>query len=96
MPLDMTSTDGGALLQQILEEGHLVRPNAAEEEKKAQERYAHDLIGEYINQVLDKKLTANKDTVAGIQACIAEIDRRIGEQLDEILHSKEFKDTESR
>lgn len=95
MPLDMTSTDGAALLQTILEEGHLVRPNAAEEEKKKQERYATDLIGEYVNQVLNKKLTANKDTVAGIQACIAEIDRRIGEQLDAILHSKEFKDCES-
>lgn len=95
MPLDMTSTDGSALLHQILEEGHLVRPNAAEEEKKKQARYATDLIGEYVNQVLDKKLTANKDTVAGIQACIAEIDRRIGEQLDAILHSKQFKDCES-
>jgi type VI secretion system protein ImpC len=95
MPLDMSTSDGSVLLQQILDEGGLVRATA-EDEKKLQEKYARDLIGEFVDQVLDKKLTVSKDTVAAIQARIAEIDRRIGEQLDQILHAKEFKDTEAR
>lgn len=88
---------GAELLTEILEEGHFVRaPETEAEEKARQEKEARDVISEFVNQVSDKKLVVDKDTVAAIQARIAEIDRRIGEQLDQILHAKEFQYMEAR
>lgn len=95
-----TSTQGAAsgtsaveemtLLDQILAQG-MVRGNV-----ESQKKHARDLIDEFVAQVLDSKMKVDKDTVASIEARIAEIDARIGAQLDAILHHKEFQKVESR
>lgn len=88
---------GSELLNEILAEGHFVRaPETEVAEKARQEKEARDVISEFVKQVTDKTLVVDKDTVAGIQARIAEIDRRIGEQLDQILHHSNFQYMEAR
>jgi len=86
-----TTVDGASLLEQILAEGVMVRG-----EDELQKQHARDLIGEFVQQILDDKMVIDQDTVAAIEARIAEIDQRIGAQLDAILHSKEFQSVESR
>ena len=87
----LTSLGGTELLSQMLSEGGLVRA-----EDEVQKQHAKDLIGEFVHQVLDEKLTIGKDAAAAIQARIAEIDERLGRQLDAILHNQTFQSLEAR
>lgn len=87
-------TEGGKLLEDILTGGNMVR--SADE---VQKRHAKDLIGEFVREVVSKdidKAKVNEDAVASIQHRIAEIDKLIGDQLDEILHDKKLQALESR
>lgn len=87
-------TEGGKLLEDILTGGNMVR--GADQIAK---QHAKDLIGEFVREVVSKdidKAKVNEDAVASIQARIAEIDRLIGDQLDEVLHNKKFQALESR
>ncbi|EYF02865.1 type VI secretion system contractile sheath large subunit [Chondromyces apiculatus] len=85
-----SSTEEMSLLDQILAQG-MVRGNV-----ESQKRHARDLVDEFVNQVVDQKMKVDKDTVASIEARIAEIDARISAQLDAILHHKEVQKLESR
>ncbi|WP_441289514.1 type VI secretion system contractile sheath large subunit [Sorangium sp. KYC3313] len=85
-----TPAEEMSLIDQILAQG-MVR-GAAEPQRK----HARDLIDEFVNQVLDEKVKVGSDTVAAIEARIAEIDARISAQLDAILHHKEFQRVEAR
>ena len=73
----------GDLLSKILEEGKLARNDA-------QVALAKDMIGEFVQQVLEGQLIMAKDVEATVNARIAQIDRLISAQLNEIMHAEDF------
>lgn len=90
-PAPATSTQNDSLLERILLEGRLAREDA--ESRK----HARDLLQEFVDQTskglkIDEK---TKDTVRAIEKQVAEIDRMISAQLNEILHSPEYQKLEA-
>ncbi|HEU4388681.1 MAG TPA: type VI secretion system contractile sheath large subunit [Blastocatellia bacterium] len=77
-----------SLLDSIIEQGRMIRD-------ESQRRYARDLIGEYVNQVLDEGMTVSKDTIAVINTRIAEIDELLTNQLNEVMHAADFQKLEA-
>jgi type VI secretion system protein ImpC len=88
------ATESGAaatelsLLDQIISKGKLAR----DEQQKPR---AKDLVGEFVNQILDEGMTVSRDTMAMIQAQIARIDEMLSKQLNEILHHPDFQKLEA-
>ena len=78
----------GSLLDRILEEGRLVR-------KADQRESARDLIGEFVKQVMAGEMVVSKDTELMINSRIAQIDRLISKQLNEVMHQPEFQKLEA-
>jgi type VI secretion system protein ImpC len=78
----------GSLLDQIISKGKLAR----DEQQKPR---AKDLVGEFVNQILDQGMTVSRDTMAMIQAQIARIDEMLSKQLNEILHHPDFQKLEA-
>jgi type VI secretion system protein ImpC len=78
---------GGSLLDQILTEGRMARDDFQKERAK-------DMIGEFVNQVMSGELTMSKNMDVAINARIAEIDRVISAQMNEIMHHEEFQKLE--
>lgn len=76
-----------SLLDQILTEGRLAR----DDYQKAQ---AKDMIGEFVNQVMSGELTMSKNMDVAINARLAEIDRVISAQLNEVMHHEDFQKLE--
>jgi type VI secretion system protein ImpC len=76
------------LLERVLQEGKLARD-------ENQKPHAQDLVGEFVQQVLDQQLTVANDTVAGIEARIAQIDELLSVQLNEVLHSEDYQRLEA-
>ncbi|HEV2854758.1 MAG TPA: type VI secretion system contractile sheath large subunit [Thermoanaerobaculia bacterium] len=76
------------LLDRIIQDGKMARD-------ESQQAYARDLVGEFVNQILDEGMTVSKDTVASIEARVAQIDQLLSEQLNEILHDEEFQRLEA-
>lgn len=76
------------VLEQMMVEGKLAR----DEDQKP---YARDLVGEFIDSVIESGTDVSNDTVAAINQKIAEIDALIGEQLNEIMHNDDFQTLES-
>ncbi|HAA76390.1 TPA: type VI secretion system contractile sheath large subunit, partial [Candidatus Latescibacteria bacterium] len=74
-------------LEKIVQKGKMARD-------ESQVPYSQDLVGEFVGQVLDESMTANPDTAAMINARIAEIDQRITDQLNEVMHAPEFQKME--
>jgi type VI secretion system protein ImpC len=85
------TTEGSSLIDQIIEQGAMVRSKTEDTQ-----RHARDLIAEYVEQILGQKGQISADTVADIKSRIAEIDQLIGDQLDEILHAPEVQSLEAR
>ncbi|MGH7463480.1 MAG: type VI secretion system contractile sheath large subunit, partial [Longimicrobiales bacterium] len=77
-----------SLLERIVQEGHMAR-------EESQKPYARDLIGELVTQVLDEGMTVRQDTVAAINARIAQIDGLISTQLNAIMHDEAFQTLEA-
>jgi type VI secretion system protein ImpC len=75
------------LLDQILTEGRMARD-------EFQKDAAKDMIGEFVNQVMSGELTMSKNIDVSINARIAEIDRLISAQMNEIMHHEEFQKLE--
>lgn len=75
------------LLTRILDEGRLVRDESQSERAK-------DLIAEFVQQVMQGQLVISKDLEATINARIAEIDRLITAQLNEVMHAEPFQKLE--
>ena len=75
------------LLDQILTEGKMGRDDFQRERAK-------DMIGEFVGQVMAGELTLSKNMDVAINARIAEIDRLITAQMNEILHNEEFQKLE--
>jgi len=57
---------------------------------------ARDLIRELVDQVLDGTVTVSKDVTACIDARIAELDKLISDQLNEVMHSADFQNWKAR
>jgi len=75
-----------SLLDQIISEG---RWREDDDKKRAK-----DLIGEFASQIMDKTITVSKDTEKMINNRIADIDKLISMQLNEVLHNPEFQKLE--
>ena len=75
------------LLDQILTEGRMARDDYQREQAK-------DMIGEFVNQVMSGELTMSKNMDVAINARIAEIDRLLSAQLNEIMHHEDFQKLE--
>ena len=75
------------LLDQIVEKTKLGKDTAAKQRSK-------DLLREFISQVLDKQITIAADTEAMINARIAQLDRMVSLQLNEIMHTEVFQKLE--
>ncbi|HBA86861.1 MAG TPA: type VI secretion system contractile sheath large subunit [Geobacter sp.] len=76
------------LLQRIIEDGRLARNDD-------QKQYAIELVGELVKQVLEGEIVVSNDTERMIHARIAEIDKLISDQLNEIIHHAEFQKLEA-
>ena len=75
------------LLDQILTEGKLARDDFQKERAK-------DMIGEFVGQVMSGELTMSQNMDATINARVAEIDRLLSSQMNEIMHHVEFQKLE--
>ncbi len=82
-----TETQEVSLLDQILTEGKLARDDYQKERAK-------DMISEFVGQVMAGELTVSKDMDTAINARIAEIDRLVSAQMNEIMHHAEFQKLE--
>src|SRR6478735_9557150 len=77
----------GSLLDKILTEGRMARDDFQKERAK-------DMIGEFVNQVMSGELTMTKNMDVAINSRIAEIDRLISAQMNEIMHHEDFQKLE--
>lgn len=75
------------LLDQILTEGRMARD-------EFQTARAKDMIGEFVSQVMNGELTLSKNMDAAINARIAEIDRLVSAQMNQIMHHEDFQKLE--
>jgi type VI secretion system protein ImpC len=76
-----------SLLDQIIEGGRLARD-------ESQKEWAKDMVGEFVKQVMQGEMVVSKDTEAMINARIAQIDRLISMQLNEVMHHPDFQKLE--
>jgi type VI secretion system protein ImpC len=76
-----------SLLDTIVEQGRVGRDVAAKEHGK-------DMIKQFVTEVLAGSITMARDTEAMINARIAQIDRLLSAQLNEILHNPSFQKLE--
>lgn len=77
----------GSLLDKILTDGRMARDEFQKERAK-------DMIGEFVNQVMSGELTMSKNMDVAINSRIAEIDRLISAQMNEIMHTEDFQKLE--
>lgn len=83
-----TVTEEKGLLDRIIDEGRMVR-------EEGQKAWAKDLIGEFVRQVMQGAMVVSKDTELMINARIAQIDRLISQQMNEVMHNPEFQKLEA-
>src|SRR5260221_11597825 len=76
-----------SLLDKILTEGKMARDEYQKEQSK-------DMIAEFVNQVMAGQLTVSKNMDLAINSRIAEIDRLLSTQLNEIMHHEDFQKLE--
>lgn len=77
----------GSLLDKILTDGKMARDDYQKERAK-------DMIGEFVGQVMAGELTMSKNMDVAINSRIAEIDRLISSQMNEIMHHEDFQKLE--
>ncbi|HZP03614.1 MAG TPA: type VI secretion system contractile sheath large subunit [Terracidiphilus sp.] len=82
-----TTQEEQGLLDQIVAQGRFNRDAATLERGR-------DMVKEFVSQVLQGHMTLTRDAEASIQARIAQIDRLISVQLNEILHYPAFQKLE--
>jgi type VI secretion system protein ImpC len=75
------------LLTRILDQGRLARTDV-------QVQQAKDMIAEFVQEVMQGQLVVTKDMETAINTRIAEIDRLVSAQLNEIMHAEEFQKLE--
>lgn len=77
-----------SILDQIILDGRLARD-------ESQKGWARDMVGEFVKQVMAGAVVVSKDTEMMINARIAQIDRIITQQLNEIVHHPDFQKLEA-
>lgn len=77
----------GDLLTRILEQGRLARNDA-------QVQAAKDMVAEFVQEIMTGELVVTEKTDKAINLRIAEIDRLVSAQLNEIMHTPEFQKLE--
>lgn len=82
------TTEGESLLDNILKQGFKAKNDDARDIGKG-------LLKEFIGQLLDPKIVVGKDTLKTINLRIAEIDRLLSAQLNEIMHQEDFQRLEA-
>jgi type VI secretion system protein ImpC len=82
-----TTQEEAGLLEQIVAQGRFNRDAATLERGR-------DMVKEFVSQVLQGHMTLTRDAEASIQARIAQIDRLISVQLNEVLHYPAFQKLE--
>ena len=76
-----------SLLDKILTDGKMARDEFQKEQSK-------DMIAEFVSQVMSGQLTLSKNMDLAINSRIAEIDRLLSSQLNEIMHHEDFQKME--
>lgn len=79
--------ESGALLEEILNKGFKARDDAQVERSKS-------LISDFVEQVMNGQLVMSKNLEASINARIAEIDRLLSAQVNEIMHHEKYQKLE--
>ncbi len=87
-PAAVEQTSEQGLLDQIVAQGRFNRDSATLERGR-------DMVKEFVSQVLEGQMTLTRDAEASIQARIAQIDRLISLQLNEVMHHPTFQKLES-
>jgi type VI secretion system protein ImpC len=82
------ATEEVSLLDQIVSQGRFNRDASSLQRGK-------DLVKEFVSQVLDGQMTLTKDAEATISARLAQIDRLISLQLNEVIHHPSFQKLEA-
>jgi type VI secretion system protein ImpC len=82
-----TESQEQSLLDQIVAEGRFSQDAASQERGR-------DMIKEFVAQVLEGHMTVSRDAEATIQARIAQIDKLLSLQLNEVLHHASFQKLE--
>ncbi len=77
-----------SLLDQIVDEGRFGKAPAAQERGRG-------LVKQFVSQVLEGSIAIGEDTEAMLNARIAEIDRLVSAQLNEVMHAPEFQKLEA-
>ena len=77
-----------SLLDQLVSEGRF-SPDVASQQR------GKDMVKEFVNQVLEGQMTLNRDADASIAARIAQLDRIISIQLNEVMHHPSFQKLEA-
>lgn len=77
-----------SILDQIIDDGGMARD-------PSQREWARDLISEFVKQAMEGTLLVSKDTEAAINARIAQIDKVISDQLNEVMHHPDFQRMEA-
>lgn len=88
-------TEAETILETIITNGKVARDKKDDKQVK----YAHEMIGTLVDQILSQQLTVEKpeeaDCVKLIQERIAQIDQTITDHLNEIMHREEFQRLEA-
>jgi type VI secretion system protein ImpC len=78
----------GSLLEQIVDQGRFGADTAARDRGR-------DIIRKFVSEVLEGAITIRPDTESMLNARIADIDRLISVQLNEVMHNAEFQRLEA-
>jgi type VI secretion system protein ImpC len=76
------------LLDSIINDSNMVR-------EESQKSWAKEIISEFAREVMAGQIKVSRDTEAMINARIAELDRLISAQLNEIMHHEDFQKLEA-
>ena len=76
------------LLDSIINDSNMVR-------EESQKSWAKEIISEFAKEVMEGQIKVSKNTEAMINARIAELDRLISAQLNEIMHHDDFQKLEA-
>ncbi len=77
------TTEQQDILSKILDQGRLVRD-------ESQKQIAKDMISEFVQQVMAGQVVLSRDLETSVNARIAEIDRLLSAQLNEVMHHESF------
>ncbi|HVN72006.1 MAG TPA: type VI secretion system contractile sheath large subunit [Desulfomonilia bacterium] len=83
-----TTQEEKSLLDRIIDQGRLARD-------ESQRSRAKDLISEFVSQITQGAMAVSKDTEAMINARIAQIDKLLSDQLNEVMHHADFQKIEA-